>query len=762
MNIQQLYQQELKFWEFKNRELFGVTPIVADAPFDNLKSQLEEDCKNYWNNESPCVLANLLNDGTLDSQSHLAIPNTYELVINLETMGIDILRDYVHKEVIKKYKVASIPTPCKDLTWIINNAHYTPRITAIRDINTLIAKREGKILGERWTYDFETKLFKCFWKDCDPDCQDKELIFNEHLSNRSKALLQAFYEEEITVDNFIDAFEYIPTFDNNSIFNYKFTRFDYFDEIVNSSRRYAKPIRNKPLMLNMAFLARTAVYTSNRERLEGQVVLSQSPIFSLENFRTVVNIWQGGEKDKGRNWAPPFTFTDTLGFFDAFKTATTCNAGRQRLLLDNVFVRQGMLWIKEQDGTEKNMYEYYNNAQEARLSCLSYAMFANNNKPKRLMMNAKMTSQAVPLKDENCPITHRIPCRVAFVDIDGLTFADAIVISESFAKKLTTFDKDIIIFFGNRKEDIYTENLYLYFKKKYDNNEILTSDDFALLYPRRSKAIIDSYQNGRVSLIEELSDRHFRVHFEWEIPFGLGDKLSNLHGAKGVVGRILPDQDMPKLMKKVGNMESGPLEVIISGFSTIRRGSLGQIFEAWATASGIEFKPGEDLINLAIQKYGKQMRDYSKNSRIKYKGKETIGPVGIIDIMRLNHHASKHISESRTTTAYNKMLKFGEMEKLNLLSTQSHNILEELSIRSMQKHLGSKYLISEMERERVLPEEPVLSLRFAQVLKSIGFEISLDGKPLIPSDLSVIGDFEDTYFEDEGEEVEDEDYNQED
>jgi hypothetical protein len=33
----------------------------------------------------------------------------------LETMGIDILRDYVYKEVIKKYKVASIPTPCNSL-----------------------------------------------------------------------------------------------------------------------------------------------------------------------------------------------------------------------------------------------------------------------------------------------------------------------------------------------------------------------------------------------------------------------------------------------------------------------------------------------------------------------------------------------------------------------------------------------------------------------------------------------------------------------
>ena len=74
----------------------------------------------------------------------------------------------------------------------------------------------------------------------------------------------------------------------------------------------------------------------------------------------------------------------------------------------------------------------------------------------------------------------------------------------------------------------------------------------------------------------------------------------------------------------------------------------------------------------------------------------------------------------------------------NLVSSNSTAILKELSIRSVHKYLGSIKLIEDLEVSRELPENVSLSLRFAQILKSIGYDILLDNKPLVKSDTSNI------------------------
>ena len=210
----------------------------------------------------------------------------------------------------------------------------------------------------------------------------------------------------------------------------------------------------------------------------------------------------------------------------------------------------------------------------------------------------------------------------------------------------------------------------------------------------------------------------------------LGDKITNLHGAKGTVGRILPDEEMPRLMNKVGNMDAGPLEVIISGFSVLRRGSLGQIFEAWATASGIEFDESEEFISYAVEKYSEQMKEYSENSVVEYKGETNIIPVGLINMIRVHHHAATHLSVSDV-----RKLKLGEMEKLNLVSDSSYNILKELSIRSEQKHVNSHKLIKEMKETRELPESTRLSLSFVNLMKILGYNVKVDGKLVEKSEM---------------------------
>lgn len=734
MEVIELFKAEQKYWKKKNIELFGITPIDETKPFSVIQQSIDESCEKYWNSDKPCKLVQLLNDGTLDRDYILRYENSYRLQLNIMNMCIDVFATYDVKGTPTELMICSLPTPDVDLTWIINKAHYVPRITSSSDSNTIVSRgrNQNMIYGEFWNYNMETDKFTCILKKnaFEPTVDE---IFKNHLSKRSRALLQALLgDEKLTKDNFTKALGLIPNFPYNSIYSYKFTRFEYFEDLVLGAKRYAQPLKKILLGINTTFISQAKQYTSTGEKLEGQLILTTSPIFALENFRTCINIFRSET-----GYQPTFTYVDSSGFFDSFKTSTSMSAGRQRLLLDNISVKDGMLWVREEDGTEHNMFEYMNKPQNKRISCLSYSPFCHNNKAKRIMMTAKMSSQAVPLKNEKDSLTHRIPARVVFADIEGYTYADAIVISESFAKRLTTYGKDIIIV--EKNSDIYKMCMAKSDAEKGKSKlfkPLLSLDDLKVIYPNKQEVILDSYKNVKVDLIDDVDANFARVFISWEIPFGLGDKISNLHGAKGVVGKILPDDEMPTLVKKVGLMKPGPMDVVISGFSTIRRGSLGQLFEAWMNATGTKIREEDQFISKVASRYSNEIQKFARDSVISFNGEEMIKPIGIIDMIRLYHHASIHISESGLDKDFNKMLKFGEMEKFNLLSSKSTKILEELSIRSMQKYVGSHKLVTEMERDRKLPEDPILSLRFARILKSFGYDILLDNKPLVISDLS--------------------------
>ena len=726
MTIMELYENELVYWTRVNQKFLGVTPIDDTWPFEQIQASIDADTEKYWNSNTPCRLARNLNNGTLNSEASKQDKNSYQLKLNFYSMCIDVYGTYSGK----KCKICSIPTPCTDLSWIIKYAHYVPRVTAVKDFYGIVKKIDFEnVRGEGWTYNIREDTFACVIKKTENQFEPTiENILNDHLSIRSKCLLEAVISEPLTIENFTKALRKLPTFSPDSIFNYKFSRIEYFEDIVLNSRKYAQPTKGILLGVNTMIASKAKQFSKSGEKLEGSLVSSKSKIFALENFRTCVNIYNSDS-----TFQPAFTYTDTNGFFDSFKTVTSKSAGRQRLLLDNIVINHGMLYVIEKDGSAHNMFEYLDIPQAKRLSCLSEAPFCNNDKPKRIMMNAKMTSQAVPLKNEIDPLTHRVKARVGFTDIEGYTTADSIIISESFAKKLRTYDQ--VILYLNKKSNMY---LLLSDNPTFDINLLKQ------IFPTKNDAILYNYENVKIDRIEDIDVNNARVFISWEIPFGLGDKITNLHGAKGTVGRIFPDDEMPTLVNKVGNMEPGPLDIIFSGFSTIRRGSLGQIFEGWANASDITLEDGDDFIADVIEKYKDQMEAYSKNSVVTYKGVSNIIPVGINHIMRLHHHASTHVSCSSADAAYKKTLRFGEMEKLNLVANDCPNILKELGIRSLSKYVGSHKLVENIQTTRELPIKTYMSLQFVEILKSIGYNLEVDyGKDHI-EDYSTVMDDVDT------------------
>ena len=61
---------------------------------------------------------------------------------------------------------------------------------------------------------------------------------------------------------------------------------------------------------------------------------------------------------------------------------------------------------------------------------------------------------------------------------------------------------------------------------------------------------------------------------QYAIPVEAGDKFSNRHGAKGVISRIVPDEEMPHLA------DGTPVELVYSFLSIISRLNFGQVREA--------------------------------------------------------------------------------------------------------------------------------------------------------------------------------------
>jgi hypothetical protein len=91
-----------------------------------------------------------------------------------------------------------------------------------------------------------------------------------------------------------------------------------------------------------------------------------------------------------------------------------------------------------------------------------------------------------------------------------------------------------------------------------------------------------TYEDGII--ISESCARRFDTPYALQ----LGDKLSNRHGSKGVVGQILPDDEMPHLQ------DGTPVDLVYNFAGVHRRANFGQVREA--VMGRIAYAMGESVI----------------------------------------------------------------------------------------------------------------------------------------------------------------------
>lgn len=246
--------------------------------------------------------------------------------------------------------------------------------------------------------------------------------------------------------------------------------------------------------------------------------------------------------------------------------------------------------------------------------------FARYDVPRRLLIASKMQTQAIPLADEEKPLVRvgTAPCppgvnlRVGYLAWKGLNHEDAWVLSESAARKLAAavtevqavhvhaveaapilavkegdaVEKDSVLCRRGVSPLLLAPELSQLVKLN------LTVEQLERFELKADRTVRSSFQ-GKIEKIEDWNlasgmvqghdwivpegvrgrwRRVLRFHIRRELPLEAGDKLANRHGHKGVVGRILPDDEMPRWRGR-------PLEVLIDPISVLNRSNWGQVYE---------------------------------------------------------------------------------------------------------------------------------------------------------------------------------------
>ena len=709
-SIKELYDKQTSIWNAENEKYFGLSALEKWNDQTLVQNHLNSCADRLWNNGTN-KFKELLENGRMNDFDKM-VPGSYELVFDNENMIVCLFGTFKYtpvkrneaevEEITKRSIIAYLPY-VTDLCWGIMGSLYVLRVTA--EPNYALLQNKGSITKYRraWSYDHDTKEF--YTKYEIEDFYHNVGVGNAEKINRE--FLQTYLGKKLTKQNFKQALEAIPEIDHESVCDFVFTYVDEIFAILEQSKRFANPIKKIPVPINFVkMMTSRNSYRSQNDDTASNMVLAENNISSLENSRTVIY--------KSR-FNTTFNFKDSEKVFDAFKTSTNKSAGRSRLLLDNIIVKDGMLFNLMDDGKYHSMFEIKKNENltlSNNVSILSNSRFNANNDPKRIMMNAKLRAQAVEITGEEDKFTHEIPARIVFGDFEGFSYGDSIIVSRSFAKKLTR-----II---NVRRRIYNVKYFKEIKERLVPGEYLSPKEFYNLTL--------TTMNNNLRYIKILSVNNEYIEVQAIAPFSVGDKLTNMHGSKGLCCVIKDDKDMPKLVNDISDsFKSGPFDIVVSGLSVYHRKSLGQLFEGWALAT-----EHNDVTNIpdAVEKYYDSIKEFNEKSLVELNGVVTNKPCGINMMIRLHHDAVTKVSLSYLKSNSGKSLKLGEMEILNLAARGKTAIINELDVRSGTKHIGSFTKIYDMQTTGELEIEAANNMRFFSYFRSLGLDFQIDGKSI--------------------------------
>jgi len=364
---------------------------------------------------------------------------------------------------------------------------------------------------------------------------------------------------------------------------------------------------------------------------------------------------------------------------------------------------------------------------------------------------------------------------VGYMPWHGYNFEDGVVVSEGAAKKLTSrhiYTKEIEIEpdsitdkekFMARFPSLFTaDQLKSIGPDGINTAKMVQKDDPIFLYMKKveptyedklfgliSKTFMRPYKNRSViwdkdvpGMIVGVSRRgkKVRIYISTEEPLKVGDKISGRYGNKGVVTKILPDNEMPKL--KDGN----PVELLFNPLGIPSRMNLGQVYETLAGKIADKVGKPISVANFSDQDTHKYISKMLKNFKIPDKEK-LINPntgrpfknpvlVGKQFIMKLNHQA-EHKLDARYRAGYDSNMQpisGGEeggkkLDQLTLYAMLAHGARN--NIREAVTYKGDKndefWRALEMGLPLPPPKPTFAFNKFLAYLNNLGVDVTKNG-----------------------------------
>ena len=232
---------------------------------------------------------------------------------------------------------------------------------------------------------------------------------------------------------------------------------------------------------------------------------------------------------------------------------------------------------------------------------------------------------------------------VAFVPFYGLNHQDGLVISQKAAEKLTSlhsYEHEV----SRDPRDVFSKKKFLaHYPTLYKKKSLEKMDDEGVILPgsviqpgeplvlkmtpqklneddllmgninkvfskplRRDDKV---WQGAHPAVVRKVvkTKRGIRIYVNTEEPAHIGDKITNKHGAKGVITAILPDDEMPRY-------EDGTVpDILQNPAAVISRMNAGQIYESMAAriakARGKAYKVHNMLDRVNAETLAREMLD---------------------------------------------------------------------------------------------------------------------------------------------------------
>jgi DNA-directed RNA polymerase subunit beta len=353
---------------------------------------------------------------------------------------------------------------------------------------------------------------------------------------------------------------------------------------------------------------------------------------------------------------------------------------------------------------------------------------------------------------------------VAYLPYQGESVEDAVVVSESAARKLTSHHMTQHALEWDDKTKQGKRAYVSLFPTRFDRRQLAGLGDDGVIAPgtavqpgdplvlaaRERERTYGQVARGRgpstadAALVWEedtpgvvtdavRTDKGVTVVVRSEAPLQIADKLSGLHGNKGVVSKILPDSEMPR------TRDGRPADVLLNSLGLVSRVNSSQIYEALlgkvAEKTGQPYKVQDfkDVPDLAafvaeeLKKHGvaetEDLVDPTNGLTIPNV------TVGVPHILKL-HHTSASKEKARSTASYTAEdqpsrggplggKKVAMMHLWALLSHGSVGALKDALLYRGQKSadLWADYLAGKAVKE---PKVPLVNRKFFALLQAAG------------------------------------------